>query len=596
MIFGRHINKFYLRYGLFLLIGILALVVVDVAQAEIPEIVGEITDRLAVGTSDPLFLTREVLASLIKKLFLIAGILFVGRFTWRYMIVGTGVRIETDLREELFKKNERMSQKFLHLHKNGDLMTLYTNDIGAIRQCFSSGTLALVDALCLGIVAFTRMFRLNATLALLCLAPLLLVMVADYTVGKVIARKTEINFKAYGHLTDFLTEDFYGIGVIKAFVKEKNERKRFDVENKVNMDTCLDFVQDNVTLNVVFEAIFSSITVIIMAFATYVSYKGSGAFTVGDLVRFVSYYMLLIWPLFALTSLINLRSQGRASLRRLSTLLDAEEEINDNLAVSLSSPLVPSIDVRDLSFRYPDATADALSHVSFTIHEGEMIGIVGATGSGKSTLMDLLVRVWNVPLGTIMIGDRDLMTIPLSDLHRTVAYVTQSAFLFGTSMEANVLFSRTEKRADDVREATKAANEAGFDVSRFAQGIATVIGERGVTISGGQKQRLAIARGLVADAPILILDDSLSAVDTETEAQILSNLASLRAHRTTLIVAHRITTLSSLDRILVIEDGHVTGFAPHEELLKTNAYYAQETRLQALEAEKADQALSEAKR
>lgn len=583
MIFGKHINKYYLKYGLFMLIGIIALVIVDIAQSKVPDIIGDITDGLSVGVGSSSFLTPETLKNLLLQLLTIALILFVGRFTWRLAIFGTGVRIESDLREELFKKNERMSHAFLLEHKAGDLMTLYTNDISAIRHCFSGGMLSLVDALCLGVVVFINMYKLNPYLALMCILPLIGTVIVDHYVGKIIARKTEINFQAFGALTDFVTEDFYGIGVIKAFVKEKNEQKRFDVLNKNNMDTCMAFVYDNTKLNVWFDAVYQSITLIIMTFAAVAALKQSDTLSVGNIVRFVSYYMMLIWPLEAIGGLINLRSQGRASLKRLSTLLDAKEEINDDKVDVKTSVQDASVECRHLTFTYPKKGYANLKDVSLKINDGEMIGLISATGGGKSTLMDCLARVWNVDDGMIYIGGKDIMTIPLAELHREVAYVNQTPFLFGDTMEANVLFSRNEVTSHDREDALKACEIAGFELSKFPDGLDTIIGERGITISGGQKQRLAIARGLIADAPILILDDSLSAVDTETEAKIIKNLKETRQGKTTIIVAHRITTLSYMDKIIVLEKGVLTGYDTPANLLSTNSYYQNEVALQALE-------------
>ena len=303
-------------------------------------------------------------------------------------------------------------------------------------------------------------------------------------------------------------------------------------------------------------------------------------------MEFIGYFNAIVWPIMAVSELIDMTSRGAASLKRISALLDAKQDVADRPGVKPLGPVKGKIEFRDLTFRYPDGEYDALEHVSVTIEPGESVGLVGKTGSGKTTLVDLRLRTYNVPDGTVFIDGRDVNAVPIRDVRAAIAYVPQDNFLFSDTIARNIGFSQDQ--SDLIPEAVRNAGvlaDVDGDVRDFAEGYDTVLGERGVTVSGGQKQRISIARALMKDAPILILDDSVSAVDTDTERTILSNLRSTRAGRTTILIAHRVSTIERLDKIIYLEDGRVSAVGRHEELLQSCPAYQHLVQLQKLEEE-----------
>lgn len=585
MLFGKHVNKFYIKYGIFFLLGIIALIVVDFFQLEIPEIVGTIID----GLEDKSLTNKDTLKDLMLKLMGVAGVLFCGRFLWRVCIFGNGIRIESALRNDMFKHMEKLSQEYYFENNVGKLMALYTNDLNLIRQTFGMGTIMLVDALCLGTLALIKMFKLNILLSIISFSSLIAITVFAYFIGKKITKYTKTNFEVYGVLTNFVQETFSGIGVVKAFVLEKIQMARFGKRDIDNMNSTLDITRASTLMNTIINIILSLVNLIILGYGAYVIYSNQNnievTFSIGDLTRFIAYFGTLIWPIEAVGRLIQLRSQGVASLGRVSSVLDRKPIINDDLVEEERfHEISGKIEYRDLTFNYPNTEKKVLQNISFTINDGEFVGIIGATGSGKTTLVDLLLRIYNIDSSQLFIDDIDIMKLPLKTVRQSIAYVPQDNFLFSDTIMNNIAFS---SKNVDRESATKYSEMADIkeDVLIFKDGFDTVLGERGVTVSGGQKQRISISRALYKDAQILILDDSLSAVDTETERNIITNLRNLRKGKTTIIIAHRITTLKDLDKIVVVEDGCVTGVGTHEELIKTNKFYSQEVELQKLEEE-----------
>ena len=562
MLFGKHINEYYLKYGIVLLTGIVALLLVDYFQLKIPDIVGDIVDGLQFKT-----LTKDKLKDYVLLLGVVAIVMFFGRFIWRICLFGTGIRVECNLRNKVFKNMQFLSQRFFQENKTGNLMSVYTNDLTLIRQSFGMGTMMLVDAVCLGAMALYKMFSLNALLSIFSLVSLVLVTLCSSLIGKKITKATENNFKAYGALSDFVQEDFSGISVIKAFVLEKLQVKLFSKYNTENMDSTLVMTKLSVKLNIIITVILSFVNIGIIVYGGYLIYLrknglSTNLFSVGDLIKFSAYFGTLIWPIEAVGRLIDMHSQGKASLNRVCKIIDAEKEINDSLVTEECkniTTLEGDIEYRNLSFSYPNDSKKVLHNVNLKINKGEFVGIIGETGSGKTTIVDLLLRLYNIDANMLFVDDHDITK--------------------------NIAFS--EVNEIDIDKVYETANISGVknDIDCFKNGFDTVLGERGITISGGQKQRVSIARALYKNANILILDDSLSAVDTETEKTIITNLRNIRRGKTTIIIAHRITTLQNLDKIVVVNDGTITGVGTHEELLKTNASYAREAYLQELEKE-----------
>lgn len=587
MVFGKHFYKYYFRYLHTFILGALALVLVDLFQLEIPEIVGQIIDAIKEQT-----LSKELLLGFTERLLIVAAIVFVGRFLWRICIFGNGCKIEADIRNKMFRHMEKMSQTYFSNNKTGALMALYTNDLQTIRQSFGSGTLMFVDALALGILASIKMIKLNPMLTLFCVIPLVIVGAFAMLMRRRISRKVRRNLEAFSSLSDYVQESYSGISVIKAYVKEKRKELLFDGYNKENKDTCIDFVKDHAFVQVTIGAILSVIMVTIIFVGGVLIYQAQTGnivtnFTPGNLVTFNAYFGSLIWPVMAVGDLINLRGQSKASEKRISELLDEKVEINDLLVEYHDidpSTIKGEIEYRNLSFNYPDSTVKVLENVNFHINPGEIVGIMGGTGSGKSTIVELLLRLYNIDDDKIFIDGYDIMNMPLKLVRDIIAYVPQETFLFKQTIDENIAFSDSTLSSKLIIDAATYSGVAK-DISEFKDGYNTVLGERGVTVSGGQKQRIAIARALIKNAPILIMDDSLSAVDTITESYILNSLRTIRKDKTTIIIAHRITTLETLDKIIVVEDGTVTNIGTHQELLVKSEAYKKEVALQELEKE-----------
>ena len=588
MLFGKYVNKYYLKYAHFFLLGIAALLFVNYFQLEIPKLIGGIINGL-----EDKSLTQPQLKEFISRFFVVAIVMFTGRFLWRICILGNGIRIECDLRNELFNRMQKLSQRFFQENKTGALMALYTNDLTVVRRTFGMGTIMLIDALSLGTMALIYMFRINVMLTLISLVSLIVIMIVGSIIGKKITKATDDNFKAYGRMTDYVQEDFSGISVIKAFVKEKLQMKRFQKYNQDNRDTTLKITKNALKMEIIISVTLTLINLAIIGYGAYLIYQKSiGAIEtnmdIGTLTEFLAYFDSLIWPIMAIGRLIDLRSQGQASLNRITDVMEERVEINDLLveeAVDTVEPLNGDIEYRNVEFAYPNSEIKVLTNVNFKINAGEFVGIMGGTGVGKTTIVDLLLRIYNIEEGMLYLDGTDIMHLPIKYVRDNISYVPQDNFLFSQSIEANIAFSSSlDEEKKEVVDYAK-LSDVHKDIVEFKEGYETILGERGVTVSGGQKQRISMARALYKDSSILVLDDSLSAVDTETEKKIITNLRELRKGKTTIIIAHRISTLQYLDKIIVVEDGSVTGVGTHNELVANNEHYANEVRLQELEKE-----------
>ncbi len=585
MLFGKHINRYYLRYAPALLLGIIALFAVDFFSLRIPEyyrmmINGMNTGFVDFGGESVPFDTDFLVNRVCMPFIGIILAMVAGRFLWRICFLGAGVRVETNLRDRMFGVSKTLSQQYYQRNKVGNLMSLYTNDIETVQDCFSSGILMLFDTILLGTLALWKMFRMNPYLTLLSLIPAGLLLAVGMVVGRAMERKWDERQRAFSALSDFSQECFSGIAVIKAFVKETRELMAFRKLNKENEDANVAFTKASTLLNVLVSLFVESIVCVILGYGGYLVYNGT--FNAGELLEFYGYFVSIVWPCMAISQLIDMSSRGKASLARISELLDSVPDVRDREDVTpLTGDFSADIEFRDLTFRYPEAEYDALSHVSVRIKAGERVGIIGKTGSGKTTFVDLITRTYNVPDGTLFIDGRDVNTVPISDLRRHIAYVPQDNFLYSDTIENNINFFSGATHDDVVHAAVM--SDVDGNISEFPEGYGTVLGERGVTVSGGQKQRISIARAIVREADILILDDSVSAVDSSTEKTILANLAGERAGKTTLLIAHRVSTVEQMDKVLLVDDGHVIGYAPHDELEATCPEYRKMVELQKLE-------------
>ena len=587
MIFGKYINKYYLKYAPNLLLGLFALWAVDYLQLIIPELYQMVINGMNQGyvmvdgvqqTFDMAFLLDKICMPMVG----VAIAIVFGRFLWRVSIFGAAIRVETNLRDEMFDHAKNLSREYYQQNKVGNLMSLFTNDLDTVQECYGWGFMQFFDALILGTMSMAKMWQMNHMLTVLSLIPMALLFVCASIVGRVMTKKWDYRQECFSQLSDFSQESFSGIAVIKAFVKETLELLAFKKLNDENEAANIDFTKTSVLMRIMVGSFVESVMCIIIGYGGYLVYKGT--FNAGQLMEFIGYFTAIVWPIMAVSDLIDMTSRGKASLKRISELLDAEVTVKDRPGVGELKDVKGEIEFRDLTFRYPDGELDELHHVSFTIRPGESVGLVGKTGAGKTTLVDLILRTYNVPDGTIFIDGQDVNSVSIHSVRENCAYVPQDNFLFSDTIARNIAFGNSQVDMGMVRHAAVLA-DVDENISQFQQGYETVLGERGVTVSGGQKQRISIARALMKDAPILILDDSVSAVDTKTERAILDNLKQTRRGKTTILIAHRISTIEQMDKVLFIDGGTVAGFGTHESLYAQNAAYRKMVDLQRLEEE-----------
>ena len=588
MIFGKHINRYYIKYLHLILGGVIALVLVDFFQLEIPKLYQMVVDGISYGAVEidgvsHAFDMQFLLEQICRPLLLITLVMIIGRFLWRICFFGSAIRVETDLRSEMFNHCKGLSQQYYQRNKVGNMMSLFTNDLETIQECFGDGALMLCDAILLGGLAIIRMWQMNYFLTLFALIPMVFLLAVGTIVGGYMMKKWELRQEAFSALSDFAQENFSGIAVIKAFVKEMRELLAFRKLNKDNEKANIEFAKASVLLHIFVTLFVESVICIILGYGGYLVYNGT--FTPGMLVAFISYFTSIVWPVMAVSQLIDMTSRGKASLKRIGELLDAGEDVKDKDGAAKIENVEGNIEFKNLTFRYPGADYDALSDVSFKINAGENVGIIGKTGSGKTTLVDLILRTYNVPDGALFVDGHDVNDITIKSLRDFCAYVPQDNFLFSDTIEKNIAFASDGGSMDDIVRAAQMSN-VDDNIKEFSEGYSTVLGERGVTVSGGQKQRISIARALMKNAPILILDDSVSAVDTDTERVIIGNLRENRRGKTTILIAHRISTVEKMDKIVFIDDGKILAVGTHEELLRDSEDYRTMVELQKLDEEK----------
>ena len=573
--YGR-VLRYMAKNGWKYLIGLVALVFVDLVQLRIPQITGTVTDGLEQGTMDVPILWQNVLA-----LLLAGALIAFGRFLWRIFIFGTSRNVEKMLRHDFFAKLEELSLNFFNHHKTGDLMAYATNDLNAIRMMVGPGLLMALDAIILtAFVVFKMMTSINVQLTLLSIIPLPFIAIGSLFFGRVIRKRFKDKQEAFARMSDMVQENISGMRVIKAFVKEAFECEKFAIANRDNYDKNMRVVR----LFAVMMPLVSLISGLSLAISLWFGGRMTmnGVISLGEYVAFVQYLMMLVWPMMAFGWCVNIYSQGLASLNRFEEIMHEEIEIFDGPDARLNTVIRGGFEIKNLTFDYEGTPA--LLDVDLKVAAGSTLGIVGRTGSGKTTLVNLLLRLYNPPEASIFLDGQDIMTMPLKDLRQTFGYVPQDNFLFSDTIHNNIGFGEEEVDKEDVISAAKWA-DVHHNIEDFTLGYETVVGERGVTLSGGQKQRVSIARAMLLNRPILILDDAVSAVDTKTEEAILSTLKDRESRPTTIIIAHRISTLQHADQIIVMDQGRIVERGNHDSLMADGGLYSSMVHKQQLEAE-----------
>ena len=560
---GGYAKSRWLHYAA----GILSLAAVDLMNVYIPQFTGQITDGLKAGT-----IGMDGVWRLIGLIILMGAAMAAGRFGWRYFIFGAALDVRRRLQEDLFAHLEKLSMRYYNEHKTGDLMAHFTNDMRSVQMLMGPTVVTAFDATVMLVMVLGKMmFYVDMRLTLVAVIPLLLIMYGDYYYGKVMHRKFFAKQRAFSDLTDQVQEAVSGIRVIKAFVQERQELAAFARVNRLNQDRNMAVARTQALFMPLLDLVIGVSGLLTLLYGGYLTIAGE--ITLGQFEAFNLYIAMLVWPMLAAGECITFISQGMASLKRIRTILDEKPEIVDGAEVKDVAALRGEIELDGLTFAYPDQEdVTVLDSIRIHVDQGSTLAVLGRTGSGKSTLANLLLRLYDAKSDMIRIDGRPICEIPLSVLRRDIAYVPQESFLFSDTLERNIAFGAERKSREEIQ---RAARDACIhsNIMDFPEGYDTMVGERGVTLSGGQKQRSAIARALLKDAPILILDDALSAVDTDTEEQILHNLRVNRAGRTTIIIAHRISTIQNADRILVLDEGRAAEYGSHEELMALGGIY-----------------------
>ncbi|MDD4222958.1 MAG: ABC transporter ATP-binding protein [Candidatus Cloacimonetes bacterium] len=546
--------------------GIVMLILVDIVQL--------ITPRVMQYAIDSIQERRITSTGLIWVALIIIGLalaVMVLRYFWRILIIGNSFQIEKYLRQDFYNHLLKLSQNFFNRSKTGDLMAYATNDLNAVRMLFGMGLIAAMDIILMTIASFSFMGSIDWRLTGLAVLPMPILTITISVFGKKMHKSFFRVQKSFASLSGAIQESISGIRIVKAFVQEKPELEKVD-------EVSWQYVKENIRMAKIagffhpFQTLIISLSMIItLFFGGRATIRGD--ITIGQFIAFFQYLGMLVWPMIAIGWIVDMYQRGTASLKRLNEIFDTAPEIDDSEADPNIKALQGNIEIRDLSFRYGEKLPLVFDDISTSIGDGQTLAVVGPTGCGKTTLIELLVRIYEPPKGSILVDGHLLHRIPLDVLRRDMVLVPQDIFLFSDSISDNIRLGSPETSIEQVHEAARLA-QIYDEIMDFEHKFDTVIGERGVTLSGGQKQRVAIARALLTNPEILILDDALSAVDTKTERFILEKLIETRKGKTTIIIAHRISSIQHADRIIVLGEGKITESGSHDELVAKGGLYS----------------------
>jgi ATP-binding cassette, subfamily B, multidrug efflux pump len=571
----RFLLSYMKKYRRSIACGIFLLMTVDTFQLLIPRIIKRILDTLGQQNFSTTLILQNAL--------MIAGLalaMTVLRFFYRLLLFLPSRKIETKMRDDLFTHLTRLSFSFFNVTKTGDLMALLINDMNAVRMATGMALIGMTDCIFLGALSLAFMIGISAKLTLITIAPLPVIVIFMIKFGNLIQTKYKNVQESFSDISSLAQESFSGIRVVKGFLQEHGELSVFSKR-------CDEYIDKNLQLTKIWGALFPMIGFAGSFSICLLTLFGgrqvlSGQISLGGFIAFSFYVQLFVWPIMAFGFVFNILQRGLASSKRLMELKAQESDIRAPRSIPIGYPPIKGgILIKDLSFRFPGSGKDILQHINLKIPAGGALGIIGRPGSGKTALVSLLFHLFPIEAGRVLIDGSDINDVPLPHLRKSIGYVPQDSFLFSDTIENNIAFG-LEKQAADRASIRRAAEIAAIDkdISLFPQAYATVIGERGITLSGGQKQRLSIARAIVLNPAILILDDALSSVDAATEKDILSHIKMEIKGRTTIIIAHRISTVRACDSIIVLENGIITEQGAHDELISKGAFYAKLSELQ----------------
>lgn len=573
----KFVLDFVKRHKAKYIFGIIFVLVVDVLQMVLPRIIGQITDDMQNRT-----INKAMLLSYAGLILLVALLTMTFRYLYRIYIIGTEKKLEYELRKKLFDHMLTLSSKYYNTHKTGDLMAHATNDINAVRMAAGMGVLLLVDTVFLTIsVIIIMLATIDIRLTLIALSPLPLIAIFSMVFGKFIHKRFTQVQEAFSGLTERVQESLSGIRVVKAFVQERPVLEQFNAASQKSLEK-------NMRLAKLWGIMFPlGQMVATLSYIIAFSYGGiqviNGHISLGEFIAFNTYLGLLIWPMMSFGWIMNIVQRGSASLDRINVILTAIPDIKDNDPLPIGS-IEGHIEFENVSFSYNKKQEPVLKDININLEPGRTLAIIGETGSGKTSLVNLILRLYDISGGKLKIDGSPIDRIPLSTLRTSIGYVPQDSFLFSTSIRENIAFGVEKASIKEIEEAAKTA-QIYDNIMDLPDGFDTIVGERGVTLSGGQKQRVSIARALIKDPKILVLDDSLSAVDTDTEERILQGLKVIMKDRTSIIIAHRISSIKHADEIIVLDNGQIVERGRHDRLIDLKGHYYSLYQKQLLEEE-----------